>query len=167
MTILAAVNGEYEEDRVVSTAFDLAGAYDERLVVLHVMSNEEFADRQNATPEYFLENAEETARNVARRITRGTLGGVGDIEFRGEVGPGALGGGEGAVRLQDTDAADGRGTARRLGNAGLDRDQARPPALAFEIHVPVSLPGVGRHAVEREFRNVEGVAGAGDPRRRR
>ena len=87
MTILAAVNGEYEEDRVVSTAFDLAGAYDERLVVLHVMSNEEFADRQNATPEYFLENAEETARNVARRVTRGTLGGVGDIEFRGDVGP--------------------------------------------------------------------------------
>ena len=87
MTILAAVNGEYEEDRVVSTAFDLAGAYDERLVVLHVMSNEDFADRQNATPDYFLENAEETARNVARRITRGTLGGVGDIDFRGEVGP--------------------------------------------------------------------------------
>ena len=87
MTILAAVNGEYEEDRVVSTAFDLASAYDERLVVLHVMSNEEFADRQNATPEYFLENAEETARNVARRVTRGTLGGVGDIEFRGDVGP--------------------------------------------------------------------------------
>ena len=87
MTVLAAVNGEYEEDRVVSTAFDLAGAYEERLVVLHVMSNEEFADRQNATPEYFLENAEQTARNVARRVTRGTLGGVGDIEFRGEVGP--------------------------------------------------------------------------------
>ena len=87
MTILAAVNGEHEEDRVVSTAFDLAGAYDERLVVLHAMSNEEFADRQNATPDYFLENAEETARNVARRVTRGTLGGVGDIEFRGDVGP--------------------------------------------------------------------------------
>ena len=51
------------------------------------MSNEEFADKQESTPEYYLENAEETARNVGRRVTRGSLGGIGDTEFRGEVGP--------------------------------------------------------------------------------
>ncbi|MFB6118988.1 universal stress protein [Halosegnis sp.] len=87
MTVLAAIDGDRDEDPVVSTGYDLASAYDDRLVVLHVMSNEEFADRQDSTQEYFLENAEETARNVARRITRGTLGGVGDIQFRGAVGP--------------------------------------------------------------------------------
>jgi nucleotide-binding universal stress UspA family protein len=87
MTILAAVDGDYDEDPVVQTAYDLATAYDDRLVVLHVMSNEEFADKQESTPEYYLENAEETARNVGRRVTRGSLGGIGDTEFRGEVGP--------------------------------------------------------------------------------
>lgn len=87
MTILAAVDGDHDEDPVVQTAYDLATAYDDRLVVLHVMSNEEFADKQESTPEYYLENAEETARNVGRRVTRGSLGGIGDTEFRGEVGP--------------------------------------------------------------------------------
>jgi nucleotide-binding universal stress UspA family protein len=87
MTILAAVDGDYDEDPVVQTAYDLATAYDDRLVVLHVMSNEEFADKQESTPEYYLENAEETARNIGRRVTRGSLGGIGDTEFRGEVGP--------------------------------------------------------------------------------
>lgn len=87
MTIVAAVNGEYDEDPVVRTGFDLAEAYDEPLVVLHVMSNKEFADRQDSTPDYYLENAEETARSLGRRVTRGTLGGIGATEFRGEVGP--------------------------------------------------------------------------------
>jgi len=89
MTILAAVDGEYDEDPVVRTGFDLATAHDEPLVVIHVMTNEEFADRQDSTPDYYLENAEETARSLARRITRGTLGAIGDTEFRGEVGPAA------------------------------------------------------------------------------
>jgi nucleotide-binding universal stress UspA family protein len=87
MTILAAVDGEHDEDPVVQTAYDLATAYGDRLVVLHVMDNEEFADRQESTPEYYLENAEETARNVGRRVTRGSLGGIGSTEFHGEVGP--------------------------------------------------------------------------------
>lgn len=87
MTILAAVDGEYDEDPVVRTGFDLATAHDEPFVVIHVMTNEEFADRQDSTPNYYLENAEETARSLARRITRGTLGAVGDTTFRGKVGP--------------------------------------------------------------------------------
>jgi nucleotide-binding universal stress UspA family protein len=87
MTILAAVDGEYDEDPVVRTGFDLATAHDEPLVVIHVMTNEEFADRQDSTPGYYLENAEETARSLARRVTRGTLGAIGKTGFRGEVGP--------------------------------------------------------------------------------
>lgn len=87
MTILAAVDGEYDEDPVVRTGFDLATAHDEPLVVINVMTDDEFADRQDSTPNYFLENAEETARSLARRVTRGTLGAVGDTQFRGEVGP--------------------------------------------------------------------------------
>jgi len=87
MTILAAVDGDYEEDEVVRTGFDLANAYDEPLAALHVVSNAEFADRQDSTPDYYLDDAEEAARGLARRVTRGTLGGIGDTEFRGEVGP--------------------------------------------------------------------------------
>lgn len=87
MTILAAVDGNYDEDPVVRTGFDLATAYGEPLVVINVMTNDEFADRQDSTPNYYLENAEETARSLARRVTRGTLGAVGATQFRGEVGP--------------------------------------------------------------------------------
>ncbi|MDZ7745560.1 MAG: universal stress protein [Halobacteriales archaeon] len=87
MTILAAVDGDYDEDEVLRTGFDLANAYDEPLLALHVMPNAEFADRQDSTPEYYLDDAEEAGRNLARQVTRGTLGGVGDTQFRGEVGP--------------------------------------------------------------------------------
>ena len=87
MTILAAVDGDYEEDEALRTGFDLANTYDEELLAVHVMPNAEFADRQDSTPDYFLEDAEEAGRSLARRVTRGTLGGVGDTQFRGEVGP--------------------------------------------------------------------------------
>lgn len=44
MTILAAVGGEHEQDRVVEVGRDLARAHDEDLVVLHVMDEETFEE---------------------------------------------------------------------------------------------------------------------------
>lgn len=85
MTVLAAVDGEREYDRVVAVGKDLAEAHDETLVVLHVMSNEEFSERQD-TPGYYLDTAAEDARGTARRVVRGTLGGFDGVEVAGEVG---------------------------------------------------------------------------------
>ncbi|WP_435194284.1 universal stress protein [Natronomonas sp. EA1] len=86
MTILAAVNGERDVDRVVEVAADLADAYDDELVAVHVLSNEEFADRQDSTPNYYLEDAEENARNLVRRVARNTLDDAGGVTPRGVVG---------------------------------------------------------------------------------
>jgi len=85
MTVLAAVDGEREYDRVVAVGKDLAEAHDEPLVVLHVMPNEEFAERQDK-PDYYLDTAEEDARGSARRVVRETLGGFEGVEVAGEVG---------------------------------------------------------------------------------
>lgn len=49
MVILAAVDGEQVPDRVVKVGADLAASHGEELVVLHVMPQEEFDDRRNAT----------------------------------------------------------------------------------------------------------------------
>ena len=85
MTVLAAVDGERDYDRVVAVGKDLAAAHDERLVVLHVMPEAEFADRQDK-PDYYLDTAEEDARSTSRRIVRETLGGFDGVEVAGEVG---------------------------------------------------------------------------------
>lgn len=48
MTILAAVGGDQEQDRVVEVGYDLATKYDDDLVVLHVMEEEQFKDLQGS-----------------------------------------------------------------------------------------------------------------------
>lgn len=49
MVILAAVDGEVVPDDVVSVGYELASAYEEGLVVLHVMSQERFDERREAS----------------------------------------------------------------------------------------------------------------------
>lgn len=49
MTILAVVDGESVPDSVVSIGYDLANAYDEELIVLHVMPQEHFDEQREAT----------------------------------------------------------------------------------------------------------------------
>lgn len=51
MAILAPVDGETVPDDVVSVGYDLANAYDEQLIVLHVMPQERFEDRQRSSTE--------------------------------------------------------------------------------------------------------------------
>jgi nucleotide-binding universal stress UspA family protein len=85
-TVLAAVNGEREFDRVVTVGKELAAAYDELLVVVHVMADDEFAQRQSGRPEYYLNTAQEDARGTARGVVRGSLADFEDVELSGEVG---------------------------------------------------------------------------------
>lgn len=51
MSILAAVDGEGVPDTVVSVGYDLASAYEEELIVLHVMPQERFEERRKASTE--------------------------------------------------------------------------------------------------------------------
>lgn len=46
MAILAAVDGEVVPDNVVSVGYDLASAYDEELLVLHVIPQDRFEERR-------------------------------------------------------------------------------------------------------------------------
>lgn len=48
MVILAAVSGERYEDRVVDVGYDLATAYGDELLVLHVMEREQFEELRNS-----------------------------------------------------------------------------------------------------------------------
>lgn len=51
MVILAAVDGEAVPDRVVEVGHELAGDHGEELLVLHVMSQEQFDQHQEASTE--------------------------------------------------------------------------------------------------------------------
>ena len=79
MTILAAVGEKQHWDPVVATACDLATAYDDELVVLHVVPTSEFEAHLTsirAIPEfadYSLTQEEESAANFAKRVARLTL----------------------------------------------------------------------------------------------
>lgn len=104
MTILAAIGGEHERDRVVEVGHDLANAYGDDLVVLHVMPEEQFEELQgngeiispvtvpgtedgsgftyvssdpssSSPPEYDLEMATSDAADVARECVERTLSG--------------------------------------------------------------------------------------------
>lgn len=99
MSIVAAIGGEHEQDRIVETGYELAEAFDDDLVVLHVMEQEKFEDirgRHEIVPpvmvpggdvttglayasserslsEYNLEDASADAEGVARECLENTL----------------------------------------------------------------------------------------------
>jgi len=70
MTVLTAVGGEQTTHPAVATARELADAYGDTLVVLHVMENEEFRSRQDEIPGYDLEKAQSKAEGVAEDALR-------------------------------------------------------------------------------------------------
>lgn len=112
MVILAAVSGEYREDRVVEIGYDLASTYGDELVVLHVMTDDQFSELSGgdisgrvAVPSedesqlvyvadeetvsgYNIEDAEGDAADVARECMEGTLDGRdrATVTARGRVG---------------------------------------------------------------------------------
>lgn len=91
MVILAAVDGEQEEDAVITVAADLASAYGDELVVLSVMSDEEFDSRWREREEFNAETATEAAAARARTVLAGTLGGDAVATIRGRIGDPAEG----------------------------------------------------------------------------
>lgn len=94
MTILAAVGNEGAHARVVEIAYDLATAYEEPLVVLHVVSVENFEAHERAVEEspdirdFAIEDERENAEAVAREAVTAALEEFDDgvVEARGRVG---------------------------------------------------------------------------------
>lgn len=93
MTILAAVDGDRIPDRAVTVGYDLATACDEDLVVLHVVTDEEFEAHQEATASgtevnYFLDHAVTDAEDTAGSVLEETLESYDDdrVSVAGEVG---------------------------------------------------------------------------------
>lgn len=65
MVILAAVGDSERSGNVIAEAESLAAAFDEPLVALHVMSQEEFEERSDGRPGYSIETAESNAQQTA------------------------------------------------------------------------------------------------------
>ena len=112
MVILCTVDGDQSPSQVVETGYDLAQHYDRDLVVLHVMPQELFDEIHSADPwkeqgvdeswryrnlpqreeehsdrrRFTVEDAQQTAQRLARRVTNETLGDWENISFVGVIG---------------------------------------------------------------------------------
>jgi nucleotide-binding universal stress UspA family protein len=79
MTVLAAVGEKRESNPVVELGHDLATAYDDDLIVLHVTPDEEFdryLEEMRSLPEqddYSIEQEEGSAARFARRVVDASL----------------------------------------------------------------------------------------------
>lgn len=86
MTILCAVDGDETPDQSVAIAHDLATAYGEELVVLHVLPRERFDDRADDRPTYYIDDGAADAAETARAVVEATLEDPGDYTPNGRVG---------------------------------------------------------------------------------
>ena len=77
MTILAAVDGDETVDDVVAVGRDLSEAYGDELVVLHVLAQDAFGDRQRDRAdeggEYFVDDGKVDAEKVASNVVENTV----------------------------------------------------------------------------------------------
>lgn len=85
MAIIAAVDGDRRPDNVVAEAAELAEAFDEELVVFHVMTDGEF-ERRREEREYFVDHAAADAAKTAQWVVAGTLDDSEGIRAEGAVG---------------------------------------------------------------------------------
>ncbi|MFC7130664.1 universal stress protein [Haloferax chudinovii] len=87
MTILAAVDGEQNPDRVVTIGEDLADAFDDQLVVVNVLNQNEFEERDDVHQAgYTVEDGQNDAESVARSVVKATTDRPGHVQTRGLVG---------------------------------------------------------------------------------
>jgi nucleotide-binding universal stress UspA family protein len=92
MVILAPIDVEQEYERVLTVGQQLADAYDDELVVLYVMSEDEYEsereDRLSRTEysEYPMSQAEADAAKRVERIAGEVLGDDADVHSRGRIG---------------------------------------------------------------------------------
>jgi len=79
MTIIAAIDRRKDRDPVVQTGYDLAEAFDDPLVVLHVISESEYNDRARDAQDrpggggYTREQGRESAATTAQGIVNESL----------------------------------------------------------------------------------------------
>lgn len=94
MAILAAIDENERSRQVVEIAYDLALAYDDELIALHVVPNETFESHREslqAVPgfeDFSVSQQASSAREIARRFVRHSLDDVDwdRVEVRGRVG---------------------------------------------------------------------------------
>ena len=86
MEIVAAVSGDHTADRVVTVADDLARAFDEELVVLHVLPRDRFERRKKERPDYYADVAAQDAANVADDVVDATLDDASNVTVKGLIG---------------------------------------------------------------------------------
>ena len=85
MTIVAAVDADDRPDRVVTVGKEMADAFGDDLVVLHVVTEAEF-ERRRADREYFVDQAAHDAARSAGWVVSGTLDDDEDVQTEGRVG---------------------------------------------------------------------------------
>ncbi len=86
MTIICAIDDDEFSDAVVTTANDLAEAYDDDLVLLHVMTQGQFDTRLESQPEYYVDEGVDDAANTARKIAMETLENDDRVVSKGRIG---------------------------------------------------------------------------------
>lgn len=86
MTVLAAVDDEGNSDGLLGTARRLATAFDDDLVVLHVMTDRRFNELQENRDNYFVDEATGEATDIAEAEAGSVLDGFDAVEYRGRVG---------------------------------------------------------------------------------
>ena len=97
MTILAAIGDDDADERVVSTAYDLARTYDDRLLAVHAISVEDFEAHERTMEQsphiedFSIEDERENAADLAREAVTDTLESFDEdrVEFVGRVGDSA------------------------------------------------------------------------------
>lgn len=86
MVILSAVdNGDFGES-IVATAYDLAEAYDDELIVLHVMTRDQFESRFDNQIDYYVDDGAAHAAETAKDIVTETLSEADRVSPQGRVG---------------------------------------------------------------------------------
>lgn len=86
MAILCAVDDDEFSDAVVTRAHELAEAFDDELVVLHVMTRDRFDTRSEGQPEYYVDQGASDAANTAGTIAARTLDESDRVVPKGRVG---------------------------------------------------------------------------------
>ena len=95
MAILTAVAGTESDQRMLEVAYDLASAYDEVLVALHAVPEDEFDEYRREVEQYdefsdfSFTQREETAAGLAQKVVEDTITDVDAdrVEPVGRVGP--------------------------------------------------------------------------------
>lgn len=86
MSVIAAIEGDGEEEDVLEVGRDLATAHNTEFVVVHVMTNGDFESRQKSITNYTYERAVTDAKETAQRVVSETLGSSAEGTPKGAVG---------------------------------------------------------------------------------